>query len=122
MEKPSSISMRFASKPVRDELARLANSRRTRKLAYPSALDWKPTTVVNPDSPDGLLFTPFDCWDFIVARLRDEIVEIGVITMHDGKQGFVMKIPAQPHGTIYIKLQIGCGCVVGRSFHYSEYR
>src|SRR5258706_8714415 len=120
MAKPSRDSASPASVAIRRELARLAGHSRTRRLEYPC--DWNPTAVVNPDCPDGLPFTPLNYWPFIAAKLLDATVDVVVMTMHDGKRGYVLKVPAKPHGTIYIKLQIGCGYVIGRSFHYSDHR
>jgi hypothetical protein len=37
-----------------------------------------------------------------------------------GKTGYVLKVPGYQNQTIYIKLQLGAGTVIARSFHESE--
>ena len=38
-----------------------------------------------------------------------------------GAKGYVMKIDLEPGGVpLYVKVQLGAGKIIGRSFHYSE--
>ena len=53
------------------------------------------------------------------ALLRDG-TDISAMSMDCGKTGFVLK-KQLPEGVLYVKLQLGSGCVIGRSFHYSEF-
>ena len=39
----------------------------------------------------------------------------------EGAKGYVMKIEIEPDAPLlYVKLQLGSGKIIGRSFHYSE--
>jgi hypothetical protein len=120
MPKLNRASSCVASKPIRQELARLVGRPDTRRLAHPLERDWRPTTVLNPSCPDGQPFTTRNCWDFIYDSIQSG-VEIEVKPMSDGKTGYVLKVSLPQNRTLYIKLQIGCGYVIGKSFHYSEY-
>jgi hypothetical protein len=83
--------------------------------------DWRPTQVTNPT---GVLpFTPKTVWHFIQDKLAEgHPIEKVQLNNPAGKTGYVMKI-STGKGTpeIYIKLQLGSGYIIGRSFHYSEY-
>ena len=109
---------------TRRNLTRLASSRHTRTSAFSSArpTDWRPTQVRNPN---GLLddhFTDSTAWELIASALADgHPVEILELRKPPGAWGYVMKIdiePGQPQ--LYVKLELGTGKVLGRSFHYSE--
>lgn len=81
--------------------------------------DWRPTQVVSAESQ--LPFTPSGAWQLIADKLEEgHPIEEIVLKNPSGKTAFVMKIEAKPGRKIYIKLQFGNGCVIGRSFHYSE--
>jgi hypothetical protein len=83
--------------------------------------DWRPTQVENPDG-DGLPFTPKTVWHFIYDKLAEgHPIERVELDNPAGKIGYVMKIASgNDKPQIYVKLQLGSGCVLGRSFHYSE--
>ena len=109
---------------TRRDLARLASSRHTRTSVFSSArpTDWRPTQVRNPN---GLLddhFTDSTAWELIASKLEDgHPVEILELQKPPGARGFVMLIDIEPgEPQLYVKLQLGSGRVVGRSFHYSE--
>jgi hypothetical protein len=104
----------------REELARLAGRAATRVVAHQHKSEWSPTTVVNPADDNGqVMFISGTEWNYIRDLLvTDESWK--PVTLNDGKTGYVLtKKLAQ--GTLYIKLQLGCGCVIGRSFHYSHH-
>jgi hypothetical protein len=105
---------------VRHELTKLASRRATRALGWPR--DWQPTSVRDPRSSDGRLFTHEGAWEFIEECLAaghpiDEIV----LEIPPGKPGYVLCIGDLQGGAqvIYVKLEMGTGTVLGRSFHYS---
>ena len=109
---------------TRRNLARLASSRHTRTSAFSSVrpTDWRPTKVRNPN---GLLddhFTDSTAWELIASLLADgHPVEVLELRKPPGARGYVMLIdiePGQPQ--LYVKLELGTGKVLGRSFHYSE--
>ena len=59
----------------------------------------------------------------LASRLEEgQPIEVLELQKPAGAKGFVMKIelePGQPR--VYVKLQLGAGRIVGRSFHYSEH-
>ena len=66
-------------------------------------------------------FTHQTCWFFIKEQL-DSGCDLEVVELKHppGKKGYVMIVDPGPDvSDIYIKLQIGSGTVIGRSFHYS---
>jgi len=102
---------------LRRELAILARRKRARVLGWPR--DWRPSEVCNPE--DSCPFTPAGAWEFIAEILekRTDIALKPVTLDHpSGATGYVLIVPLQTD-TVYIKLQIGAGKIIGRSFHYS---
>jgi hypothetical protein len=109
-----------------NQLRRLCLRRATRQTTFtkdrPS--DWRPQSVVDP-RPDagGAVFTDAGAWDYIV-ELLDAGQPVSTITLDQprGRTGFVMKVDCPDGRQLYIKLQLGTGMVIGRSFHYSQLR
>lgn len=105
---------------LRKELAKFCRSRRTRKSAFSSTLPthWAPQQVRHPET--GKAFTDEGAWLF-VADLLDSGYPVEVIMLNKppGKKGYVLKSDGVAAEKIYIKLQMGSGCVIGRSFHVS---
>lgn len=114
--------MTKASEAIRKELARLAGKSKTRDTSFSreAPCDWRPLQVKDPRN--CLPFTDAGAWEFIVEQIEAGTeVEAIVLEKPPGKSGYVMKLPgARGEPRIYIKLQIGSGFVLGRSFHYSE--
>ena len=84
-------------------------------------VDWNPGSVTNPDPDVNMPFTHRTCWDF-VGRLLQNGHPIEIITLEkpQGEKGYVMVFETESGSSdIYIKLQIGKGQLIGRSFHYS---
>ena len=85
-------------------------------------IDWSPGQVRNPDGLLDTHFTDAAAWELIASRLEDgHPVEVVELRKPAGTTGYVMMIdiePGQPH--LYVKLQLGSGTIIGRSFHYSE--
>ena len=73
--------------------------------------DWRPGQVRNPAA-----------WELIASRLEeDHPVEIVELRKPAGATGYVMKIDIEPgRPRLYVKLQLGSGKIIGRSFHYSD--
>ena len=75
--------------------------------------------------PKGLLsthFTDASAWEFIAAKVESgENIEVVRLHKPKGATGYVMRIDLGPDvPALYVKLQLGSGRVIGRSFHYSE--
>ena len=66
-------------------------------------------------------FTSGGAWEFIATKLEEgHSVEVVELQKPPGKKGYVMKIDLDPGDQpLYVKLQLGSGKVIGRSFHYS---
>jgi len=103
---------------IRHELWVLARRRSARVLGWPR--DWKPTQVVDPRT--GKPFTPVGAWEFVVELLESGIeIETKVLDPpEEGKLAYVIHAPLGRRN-LYVKLQLGSGSIIGRSFHYSEY-
>lgn len=108
---------------TRRNLTRLARSRRTRTSAFTSArpTDWRPTQVRNPDGILDDHFTDSTAWELIASALADDHpVETVELRKPPGARGYVMLIDIEPgRPRLYVKVELGAGKVLGRSFHYS---
>lgn len=84
--------------------------------------DWRPGQVRNPAGLLDTHFTDAAAWELIASRIEDgHALEIVRLDQPPGATGYVMKVdlaPGQPQ--LYVKLQLGSGKIIGRSFHYSE--
>ena len=101
----------------------LEKGQRVAEFTKEAPIDWRPHSVKDPrlGSPFAT-FTKDSCWEFILEKLKEghEIEEI-VLKMPPGSKGYVMKIDVgTKEPQLYVKLQIGIGKVIGRSFHYSS--
>jgi len=108
------------SDAVRRELAVLCRRAWCCELGWPR--DWAPGSVVDPNDPDQQVFTERGAWEFVADLLEagHPIQEIE-LDKPPGKKGYVLGASAgQGRPEIYIKLQLGSGKVIGRSFHYSN--
>lgn len=109
----------------RQELIRLASSSNTRqhKFSPKEPCDWRAQSTLDPRN--GEYFTNVGAWNFIVEQLQKltcEKIEEIILEKPQGKKGFVIKVPGyHPESTLYIKLQVGSGVVIARSFHESDY-
>ena len=84
--------------------------------------DWRPTSVINPNSDLDLTFTNKTCWGFIKELLQNKHpIEVTTLEKPPGEKGYVMLFETESGSSdIYIKLQIVKGHLMGRSFHYSD--
>ena len=97
-------------------------SDRTHEFTPERPTDWRPGDVPNPDA---LLLPEFDdnsAWELIASKLEaGHDVEAIILDQPPGKKGYVMKINLNPgRPLLYVKLELGSGVVIGRSFHESE--
>lgn len=110
---------------TRRHLAILARRHRSRTSAFTleRPTDWRPAQVHNPDGILDSHFTDSTAWELIAERLEaGEEVDVVELTKPRGARGYVMRIDLGPDiPELYVKLQLGAGQVIGRSFHYSEH-
>lgn len=76
--------------------------------------------------PAGGLDAPFTdggAWELIASKLEDgHDVETVVLRKPAGATGYVMKIKINPNApTLYVKVELRSGRILGRSFHYTEH-
>ena len=101
----------------RHQLAVLCRGRRSRRMGFPR--HWNAGCMSS--AATGMRFTDDEAWHFIADRI-EEGHEIQVIDMDDkpGTHGFVLLVDVEGHDQpLYIKVQLGSGVVIGRSFHWS---
>jgi hypothetical protein len=84
--------------------------------------EWEPQRVVDPST--GEVFTDASAWEFIATRLDEgDLLEETILRVPAETAGYVLKVALDPgRPTLYVKLQLGRDCVIGRSFHYSKVR
>ena len=84
--------------------------------------DWRPEQVRNPNGMLDTHFTDTSAWELIATQLRAGcVVEVVELRKPPGAKGYVLKIPIESgRPYVYIKLQLGAGKIIGRSFHYSR--
>lgn len=113
------------SEATRKELAVLArrSSARVTRFSASRPTDWRPQQVRNPAGVLDDYFTDPAAWELIATKLDEgHPVEVVPLRNPPGRTGYVMKIPLDGvHPPVYVKLQLGSGRVIGRSFHYSEH-
>lgn len=80
--------------------------------------EWRPGSVIDPSSNQP--FTNQGAKDFVVGLLESDhpLEEITLDTPPE-KKGYVMRVGTKS-GRIYIKLELGSGKIIGRSFHYDK--
>jgi len=81
--------------------------------------DWRPNQIRSPTSGD--FFTQDGAWHFIADLLESgHSIEEIILCKPPGRRAYVMHVELGPNlPKLYIKLQLGSGKVIGRSFHYS---
>ena len=105
---------------IRRQLAVLCQRKkaRTSEWSIRCPTEWQPTTVIDPQS--GSPFTDAAAWEFVAEKLgNDWELESVQLEKPPGSTGYVLKIPLGDR-QLYVKLQLGAGKVIGRSFHYSK--
>lgn len=97
-------------------------SARVKEFSPDRPTDWQPKQVRNPEGMLDSHYTDAAAWDLIASRLEaGHDVETVELRKPEGKRGYVMKIALEmEQPLLYVKLQLGSGKIIGRSFHYSE--
>jgi len=107
---------------VRHELAVLAGRKESRVVGWSKGMpsEWNPEQVKNPET--GQYFTLNSAWQFTADLLRaGQPLEEITLAEPAGKRAYVMQVKLEGGSPeLYIKLQLGGGVVIGRSFHYSR--
>jgi len=110
------------SPEIRHQLVVLAGRSGSRIAEFtPKApTKWNPYQVLNPETK--LPFTDTSAWQLIADELKSGCeVELIWLDKPPGKRGYVLYKKLQvDRPRLYIKLQLGSGYVIGRSFHYEE--
>ena len=103
------------------KLARRSNARVTR-FSPSLPTDWRPGQVRNPNGVLDDYFTDTAAWNLIAASLESgHLVEVVTLRKPPGRKGYVLHVDLERGDPpIYIKLQLGSGKIIGRSFHYSN--
>ena len=116
--------MMALSDSIRRQLVVLARRRRARTTEFTRdrPTDWRPGQVRNPAGVLDTHFTDAAAWELIASKLEDgHPVETVKLEKPPGATGYVMEIDIEPgRPPLYVKLQLGSGKIIGRSFHYSE--
>jgi hypothetical protein len=111
---------------VRRRLAELASSKSHRLVGWDSRWnlpsDWSPQTITSPEN--GMPFTQAGAWE-LIAELAQGGHPMREICLDrppgDIAYEFLVDLAAATT-TLYIKVQIKGGCIIGRSFHASVHR
>lgn len=105
---------------VRKQLLTHASKKRERILDQPR--NWKPYEVLNPATNQP--FTMESAWEFVVEVLQNEKYGIEEVMQENppGKKAYVLIVEMSDGKELYIKLRLGTGKILGRSFHYSKGR
>ena len=102
---------------VRRELVLLVRRKKARIVEWSpeEPIEWRHGEYRDPRS--GEWFTEPGAWDFIAELLEagQPLEEID-LRKPPGKKGYVIRAPAAD-SPLYIKLRLGSGKVIGRSFH-----
>jgi hypothetical protein len=107
---------------VRHQLAVLARRRQARITAFSHEVPtkWNVYQVRNPETE--LPFTDESAWEFIAQLLEQGHPLIATqLRKPPNAIGYEMLVVLEDkRPKLYVKLQLGAGRVIGRSFHYSE--
>ena len=107
---------------ARNQLLALVRKRKARVIEWTARqpTEWRPYEVLNSDT--GLQFTSSSAWALIGDLLeRGHPMQEIVLRKPPGKRAYLLIVELDPAcAPVYIKLQLGNGKVICRSFHYSE--
>jgi hypothetical protein len=110
----------MADDPVaaRHQLAILSRRKSARALGWPR--EWRPYEIVDPKT--GEPFTDATAWELVADLLEDPTVAVEEVLLESppGKRGYVIQTSLNAR-RLYVKVQLGSGKIIGRSFHYSEH-
>lgn len=105
---------------IRHELALLCRRKGARSVGKPpdDPPRWRPNEVRDPAC--GMPFTEAGAWEFVGDLFgAGHPVEKITLRRPPGKVGYAMVVRLK-EGELYIKVRLGTGSIIGRSFHYSE--
>ena len=101
---------------IRHQLITLARRKAARRYDWPHR--WHANAVLNPET--GQPFGDVGAWEFIADRLEaGHLFEEAIQDDPPGVMAYVMHVQLA-EAVLYIKLRLGAGFILGRSFHYSE--
>lgn len=102
---------------IRQELIRLSSKSATRKAVFTSKAPtkWHPEQVYDPAT--GQPFTKDAAWERVRTELENCDLKTRVMDHPPGKIGYWFHFHDAKGTKIYVKLQLGSGFVLGRSFH-----
>lgn len=110
---------------TRKELSTLARRRKARIVEFKKdrPTNWRPTQVRNPNGRLDDYFTDSSAWELIADVIeKNHPIEVIDLEKPQGAKGYVMKVDTGSGiPEVYIKLQLGSGKIIGRSFHYSHH-
>lgn len=107
---------------IRYQLALLARRPRARitKWTRERPTQWQPQRVLNPET--GMVFTTNSAFE-LIARLLEDGAPLEEVELRTppGKRAYVLRHELdRKQPPLYIKLELGSGTIIGRSFHLSE--
>lgn len=110
--------MANAPAAARHQLTILARRKSARVLGWPRA--WRPYEILNPKT--GEPFNDAGTWEFVASLLEDPTVTVEEVILDSppASKGYVIQTPLNGR-YLYVKVQLGSGKIIGRSFHYSEH-
>ncbi len=101
---------------IRHQLAVLARRKKARVIDKPNK--WRPHEVICPAT--GEPFTEAGAWEYIADLLDQEHpLEEAAQEQAPDVMAYVMQVSVLTE-TLYIKVRLGAGFILGRSFHYSD--
>lgn len=102
---------------IRQELIRLASKGATRKAVFTSKAPtkWHPDQAYDPKTNEP--YTRDAAWERVRAELVGCDLKTLIMKRPPGKTGYWFQFHDAKGTKIYVKLQLGSGFVLGRSFH-----
>ncbi len=104
---------------IRHQLAILCRRKKARTSVWSPErpTEWRPNSIINPE--DGQPFTDAGCWELVADHLEagTPLTEVE-LRYPPGKKAYEIIVDVGGQD-VYVKLQLGAGKVIGRSFHYS---
>lgn len=113
----------IVSQEIKQQLIAWCENSKCRRVAIEFPHQWTPGLVVNPETGELKLgFSDASAWYYTAELIKNGCkIETIELDIPKGKCAFVI-LSLMPCGRhLYIKLMFGNGCILGRSFHYSEY-
>jgi hypothetical protein len=108
--------------PIRHQLVLLSRRKKARVTGasgYPC--DWRPASVWCPATK--AYFTEEGAWEYIANLIEGgHPMDPLILDVPPGRTAYVLLVEVDANvPLLYIKLQLGGGKIIGRSFHYSKH-